>query len=202
MAPEFVQALVDDSVALDYPWKAIVLHGGEPALHPRFAEICFILSDYRKTHRPELVLKCCTNGCGAALDENRKLAAALGFEISDSHKTGEPLVHYHTPYCSSPADCGEPFYLGCFQTSQCGICLTPRGFYECSPAGAAWRVMGYEPICTSLKDVTPERLAEGFKAHCKHCGYARYKDRNWTHNPGAPMTKTWIDALARYNSRN
>jgi hypothetical protein len=199
----FLQKMLDDSAEIKYPWEWLVLHGGEPCLHPEFEKVCAALKLYKDTHNPAVNLKCTTNGYGPHNAEAMKLAVSYGLEICDSKKTGEtPNIAYHAAVLSSPTDCGDPFSLGCYQSSECGICFTPRGFYECSPAGAAWRVMGYEPMCKHVSELTEERLAEGFKVHCKHCGYARGSGgRDWTIAPESPISKTWADAIAAYNHR-
>lgn len=204
MSIEWLLKLVHESAALTYPWEWLVLHGGEPRLHPKIETIYLILQAYKSRWNPAVNLKITTNGYGPDNKAAMELAASYGFEVCDSKKTGDKLVPYHHSVLSSPSDCGEEWNLGCYQSSECGICYTPRGYYECSPAGSAWRVMGYEPMCVDLKDLSAERLAEGFKQHCKHCGYARKRDRDgrdWEQNPAAPMTRTWLDALAQYSYR-
>ena len=199
MPLSWLAKMLFDSLQLKHQWGWLVLHGGEPCLHPQAEEVYRMLAHYKKTANSSVMLKITTNGHGPHNKAAMELAASYGFDICDSKKTGIALVDWHSAVLSSPKDCGEQWYEGCYQSSECGICYTNRGFYECSPAGAAWRVMGYPPLCTELKDVTPELLAEGFKVHCQHCGYARFPDRNFSHNPDAPMSKTWIEAIEKYN---
>lgn len=197
-----IRNFVEESTQLSYPWEWIVLHGGEPSLHSDLDRICRLLQSYKLTVNPGVNLKITTNGFGDGNREKVAIAERHGFEIHDSKKDGSLIdVQHHTQVLSSPTDLGEEFNLGCFQSSECGICLTKRGYYECSPAGAAWRLMRYEPMATRLADVTEERLAEGFKIHCKHCGYARFKDRNFTFNPTAPISPTWANAIRDYTAR-
>lgn len=202
MSIEWLLKVIHESIALNYPWEWLVLHGGEPCLHPKIETIYLLLQAYKIRWNMKVNLKITTNGYGEANKAAMELAAAYGFEICDSHKDGTPEGYkYHAAMFNSPDDNGEPWSLGCFQSSECGICYTPRGFYECSPAGAAWRVMGYEPLCVDLKDLTAERLAEGFKRHCRHCGYSRITPRDgrdWKFDPDAPISKTWREAIEKY----
>lgn len=206
MSIEWLMKLLVDSAALNYPWENLVLHGGEPCLHPHIETVYLMLQAYKSRWNTAVNLKITTNGYGPANPDAMKLAAAYGFEICDSHKDGTPQgYHYHTAIFNSPADNGEDWNEGCFQSSECGIAYTPRGFYECSPAGAAWRVMGYEPLCVDLKDLTPARLAEGFKVHCQHCGYARrvgHDGRDFVQDTSPPISKTWQAAIDACNRKH
>lgn len=202
MTLDCLKGMLDESVALKYQWKWLVLHGGEPTMHPEFRTICQMLAHYKQIANPDVELKLTTNGHGPHNDDAVKVATEYGFEIYNSKKDGStPFVSYHAAVLSSPTDTGEPFTEGCYQSSECGICFTPRGFYECSPAGAAWRVLGYKPLCKSVRDITVEKMAEGFQKHCRHCGYARTGTRDWKMAPETPISLTWAVALEEYQQR-
>lgn len=213
LALEKLQELIADSVRLSWPWEWMVFHGGEALLHPQFREACDMLSRYRSEHNPSVQLFLCTNGYGAKVAEGIAVAQSFGIKIENSQKPGGLIVDYHTPLSVSALDTGEDYMLGCFQSSACGIAYTNRGYYECSPAAAAWRVFGYEPMAVRLDDVTVDRLAEGYAKHCATCGYARIEDvrrmetmRNHKApqqlaNPHAPLSKTWQEAVDRYKAR-
>lgn len=198
MPPATVAALLADSVRLDYRWERIVLHGGEPTLHPDLDEICEMLAAYKRDHNPACGIYICTNGHGEKVAAGIEVARRHGVGIENSMKGGGQDVYYHHALSSSPADLGEDYNLGCFQTSKCGIAYTMRGFYECSPAASAWRLFGYAPMATRLEDVTEERLAAGFAEHCKHCGYSRI---NSGANVNAPYSETWKAAIDAYKNR-
>jgi hypothetical protein len=201
MPIEHIQKLIDDSVVLNWDWDWIVLHGGESTLHPKLKEICEILSNYKKNHNDDVKLILCTNGFGKNAQEGIKLAESFGFEIGNSHREdGRTDFYGHLPYCYSPTDMGEKYTLGCNCASNCGMAYTNRGFYECSPAAAAWRVFDYEPIATELKDVTVEKLAAGFNIHCKHCGFSRINAKP-ENVESCVITKTWSDALEKYKNK-
>ena len=195
MPPEHLKKLLDDSVALNWPWTGMGLHGGESTLHPQFEELCRLMADYKAKHNPTCAIRVFSNGYGDYVQKQHEIATRHGLTIGNSYKQG-PRDIGHITFGLSPEDAGEPYHLGCFQSSSCGIAYTVRGFYECSHAGAAWRVFGYPPIVTELKDLTAEKLAEGFKVHCKHCGYARIGiDRRAVVEP----TATWKEALDKYH---
>ena len=199
MMPAFrVELLLRESARLHWPWAWIVLHGGEPTLHPELHEICTLLHDYKWACNHGVKLAIVTNGRGEKVTAGIEIARQHGLVIENSHKEdGHEFPSGHVPVCSSPEDAGEDYHLGCFQSSQCGIAYTNRGFYECSPAASAWRVFGYAPLATELRDVTAEKLAAGFATHCRHCGYARKELKG---DPRAPMSKTWAKAIEKYKA--
>ena len=190
-----IQRVLDDSVRLQWFWEWLVLHGGEPTLHPRFAEICALLGAFKRERSRYTEIVLCTNGCGDKVAAGIAVAESHGFKIENSKKTGTREVWYHIPLYSSAQDRGEDYRLGCFQTSRCGIALTERGFYECSPAASMYRVFGYEPLARTLDELTEERLAAGFALHCRHCGYAALAQRQ---QPGAPLSPVWEQAAQAY----
>lgn len=212
MPVDRVRQLVAESIELDWPWDWLVLHGGEPTLHPEFEKVCAVLAAYRVLDRPAVQTSVCTNGFGERVQNQLKIAERHGVRPENSRKDGKPAVGYHVPISRSPIDDGLDYALGCFQSSQCGIAYTNEGFYECSPAAAGYRLFGYEPMAIRLADVTEERLAAGYARHCGHCGYAAVqqaarlvsmatvKQPQQDPNPEAPVSKTWGVAMRMYNS--
>ena len=224
MSSERIQEVLDESAALDWPWKRLVMHGGEPTLHPLFEDVCRRMAEYRDGHNPACEIYVCTNGYGEKVRQLIETSKKYGVIESNSNKGQYKDPNFpdtHIPLNVSPIDLGEDFHLGCFQSSQCGIAVTNQGYYECSPAAAAHRVFGYEPLATKLADVTAELLSTGFAKHCGHCGYARihklegnkeaphgsperaafYRSLDALADPRAPHTRTWIEAEAAYKKR-
>lgn len=198
MPASLVQQLIHDSIRLRWPWEWLVLHGGEPSLHPDLETICASLADYKSRHNHGCRTMICTNGFGEKVQSGLEIARRYGVEPQDSKKTGEKLVAVHRPLHVSPLDMGEDYYLGCFQSSRCGIAMNNHGFYECSPAASGQRLFGYKPLAARLEDLTPEVLAKGFEEHCKHCGYARASEAA---DPAAPLSRTWQEASDLYKSK-
>lgn len=221
MPVERIAWLLRESVRLHWPWEWLVLHGGEPTLHPRFEDICRLLADYREDHNVKVKLALCTNGVGDKVLAGIEIARRHGIFIENSHKKPGDQFPRHVPISYSPTDLGEYYHLGCFESSRDGIAFNNQGFYACSPAAAAHRLFGYQPLATTLSQVTVERLAGGFQQHCQHCGYARklwvlgdsnaepgtFRRRLWeftmllASRPHAPMTKTWKTACMAYKER-
>jgi hypothetical protein len=221
MKVETIRAMLEESARLNWPWERLVLHGGESALHPQFDELCQALQHYQRHQNPSVKNYLCTSGWSKKIQDQMKVAEARGIIIANSRKDGSDFPPSHIPLSVSPVDLGEDYHLGCFQSSDCGIAFTNQGFYECSPAAAAYRVFGYEPMVKELKDLTAEKLAEGFAKHCSTCGYARifklrgnkeapegsaerslfYADLNAQANPHAPLSETWRKATEAYKAR-
>jgi hypothetical protein len=199
---ENMKKFISESIELKWEWEWIVLHGGESCLHPQFFDLCQLLVDYRNAHCPETRLILTTNGYTQAVCDRVNKAASMGFVISNSHReNGFSYFCGHLPYCVSPTDTGEKYTEGCSESSECGIALTNRGYYECSPAAAAWRVMGYEPLAKSLQEVSVEKMKEGFKIHCKHCGFSRV-GATAVGGDKTITTGTWERKLKEYELRN
>lgn len=224
MTGDRIQEILDESTGLGWPWERMVLHGGEPTLHPLFEDVCRRMAEYRDRSNPSCKVYLCTNGYGNRVSQGIQIAKKYGIIEANSNKGQYKEPNFpdsHIPLSVSPIDLGEDYHLGCFQSSQCGIAVTNQGYYECSPAAAAHRVFGYDPIATRLADLTVEKLIAGFAKHCGHCGYARihklegdkeapvgspertafYRSLDALANPRAPHTKTWLQAEAAYKEK-
>ena len=65
---EDIIRFIDESIELNYIWDSIVLHGGEPTLHPDIDEICKLFHMYKIKYAPSTKLLIATNGYGMALN--------------------------------------------------------------------------------------------------------------------------------------
>lgn len=221
MSLETVKEIITESIVLNWPWKTISLYGGEPTMHPQLTDICRLLQNYKLHNNPSVRLGLTTNGIGFKVLVGIEVAKSFGFAIDDSsisQRKYNTLKVRHIPYYHSPVDLGEDYFLGCHLSSSCGIICTNKGYYECNAAGAAYRLLDYEPMAIKLKDVTVESMIKGYTIHCKHCGFARNlglcgnsnaKVGSFTRrlfnftlrlasNPRASITKTWQEAINKY----
>lgn len=196
-----VARFIHESVEYKWPWKIITIHGGEPALHPQFQQICGMLANYRDRFNRECRIWCLSNVSTDGIRERLKfINHEYKIGIGDSPKigsnvapSGAPILY--VPVNRSPVDAGEEPTDGCFQTTDCGICFNYLGFWECSPAGAAARVFGYEPMARHIWELDPVRLASGFSLHCRHCGFASTKAKRVFEQL---TTETWKEKLDEY----
>jgi hypothetical protein len=187
-----VGEFLDQSAACSYPWEWIVVQGGEPALHPAFLATCVIISEYRKRHNPAVELFCTSNGRHPLLLDE---AERLGFRKEVNAKKHGHWRAY-IPVNESPTDLGREWTLGCFQTSRCGICLNGRGWWPCSPMGAAARVFGYAPNRLRVRDLTEEFMVHQMRRHCHECGFAMPERRRVKEQTSS---LTWRHVLGAYN---
>lgn len=180
----------------------ITMHGGEPVLNPYIDEIVSILSSYRK--ETGCILWLLTNNSSDSVRKKvTKISVKYDIALGVSTKikkningTGSPIRYVQVN--NSPCDNGRESDHGCYQTSTCGICFNYLGFFPCSPMAAAARVFGYKGI-HSIVNFTDDQCDLYFKEHCKHCGFS---DPNEPHVVDQVTSKTWEDALRRYNVKN
>jgi hypothetical protein len=190
-----VENFIAESVNLNWPWEFILLHGGEPTIHPQIKEMCRLLAEYKKLHNEKCSVAFCTNYAAKASQDlvvEMKELYGVGVFVAEKHN-GAPCPYVATN--ESPADLGLPFQRGCFVTSDCGICLNSTGYFQCSPAAAASRVFIYGPVATTLADVTVEKMQARFEQNCAHCGWSTPDRRRVTKQV---TTKTWREAFGKY----
>ena len=196
-----IERFIEQSIGCGRKWGLITLHGGEPVLNPAIHQICEMLRKYRELHSANTRISLLSNGSTPAiLRQVHQLCSEFGFEPGISEKVksnhrgdGTPIPY--VPVNISPEDKGNSYTIGCFQTTDCGICLNYAGYWPCSPMAAAARVFGYQPMAKTVAELTEDVLAKGFELHCKHCGFAGSAPRVI----GQASSKTWIEAFARYS---
>jgi hypothetical protein len=205
-----LRRFVDESIACDWRWERITLLGGEPTLHPDFAEVLGAVERYRRAS-PRTVFRMYSNGYGSRVQE---VLARMPpwLEVMNTRKTREPPLF--SAYNVAPLDLaeyeGEDFTKGCAITTWCGLGLTRYGYYPCGAGASLDRVFGFDIGIKRLIDVTPARLKEQLKQLCARCGHYRDFDqkvefvkfgdksalRDWTKE--ARISPTWADAYERY----
>ena len=204
MTIENIQKLIDESIELKYPWQKWAVSGGEPACHPKCEEIILMMEEYRKKHNPKILLTIVTNGYSQKSKDMNVFALKHNFEIENSNKS-EAIIKKTTkipyiPFNISPKDVKyNVTMISCDQGERCGLSLTNQGYWECTPAAAAWRVFNdYKPICIDLKDLTEELVYKNMEHDCLNCGFALYQ---------APRvydqttSKTWRIAFENYKNK-
>jgi len=199
---ETVQAFIDDCITNKDPFSAIVLHGGEPTMHPEFSTICDMFLKYLAREKDKRVdVNICTNG------NDRKIVSYYcrkGFGLSSSPKiannvdaNGNLLAYF--PINESAIDEGKPYPVGCEISRHCGICYNYLGFFACSPAAAMARVFEYTPVAHTISELSIGKMEESFIQVCRHCGRGRTDTIKKTEQSSS---KTWLSALDDYKKRH
>ncbi|MHC4661612.1 MAG: radical SAM protein [Planctomycetota bacterium] len=167
---ENIRAFVEESISRRKRWKRIRVLGGEPTLHPQFFEIINELSRYRKWY-PPCVIEVLTNGFGETVQAQLKRLPAFVW-IVNSSKTGDFQPKFR-PFNLAPID--DPKYKnadysnGCSIMIDCGMGLTPLGYYPCAVAGGIDRIIGGKLGYNSIPTDDDDMLGPASQL-CKLCG--------------------------------
>lgn len=187
-----IEAFIAHGIDRKMAWKRIRILGGEPTLHSRFFEIVDRLMTYQKAHDPTVRLVVGTNFYGHRV---RRILERLppSIEVKSTLKTS-PSNHFK-PFNVAPVDTWynrfSDYTCGCRIIADCGLGLTPGGYYMCAVAGGIDRIFGYRLGRSSLPD-PPDAFEDQMAAFCPLCGHFGFQ---WpTRKPR--QSKTWRRAYA------
>jgi hypothetical protein len=170
---DMIKKFVSESIAHNKHWKVIRVLGGEPTLHPEFQEIVSELLKYRKWE-PSCSIIVVSNGNGravnAALD---KVPSEI--TIENTSKVGNIQPGFgafnHAPI-DDPAFADAEYHNGCDIMDECGMGLTPLGYYPCAVAGGIDRIAGKGLGYSSLPS-DDDDMKELSDKLCRLCGHFR-----------------------------
>jgi sulfatase maturation enzyme AslB (radical SAM superfamily) len=171
---EQLRRFVSDSLAQGRNWSRIRLLGGEPTLHPEFDKVFGILEPLRAVS-PRLVIEVVSNGYG---DKVRRKLEALPTHVwvENSAKQGNVQPHFG-PFNLAPQDAWWHRWVdyrhGCSIPKQCGMGLTPTGYYPCAVAGGIDRVTGAGHGRAGLP-APGDNMRDLMDRACRLCG--RFRD--------------------------
>lgn len=165
-----IQSFVDESIAREYQWDRIRVLGGEPTLHPFFLEIIQSLIQYTEWNtncRIEVV----TNGYGSEVKSAlRKLPKTIWIENSrKSEQVQTDFAPFNYAPCDDPQYSRVVYENGCAIMKECGMGLTPMGYYPCAIAGGIDRIAGWGLGYSGIPDSNDDML-ELLKKFCPLCG--------------------------------
>ncbi len=188
-----VAAFIDQSIAAGARWERIRLLGGEPTLHKDFFAILDQLVRYRRAHRPKMRIVVCTNGSGPRVREVL-FHLPKGVEIKNTFKNGSQRLF--RPFNNAPADSPlfrfSDFSAGCRILNDCGLGVTPLGYYPCAIAGGIDRIFGFglgRKTLPSADDSMRDQLA----VFCPLCGHFGF---SWP-TKKAKISPVWATAYRR-----
>lgn len=174
MPVETVERFVDESIAVAKRWRRIRVLGGEPTLHPQFDAVVAALLQYRRWSSA-CVVEIVTNGYGVHAE---RALARLPEEVwvENSRKVG-PVQPHFGPFnlapCDDPAFRMADYSNGCAVQRDCGMGLTPLGYYPCAVAGGIDRILnkGFGVFSLPADD---DEMLEAAAGLCRLCG--RFRD--------------------------
>lgn len=168
---------IDESKSANRKWKRIRILGGEPTFHPEIEWIMDELAKYQANHLPNMILELVTNGHGSAV-RNKLTSLPSCVIITNTHKKS-PIGNRFENFNNAPKDdlrfTLTDYSNGCWIMQECGLGLTPYGFYQCAIAGGIDRVIGYDlglKRIPSLKDDN-RSLKRQMRTLCRWCGHFR-----------------------------
>ncbi len=174
MPLDMIEAFVRDSIAHNKRWRTIRVLGGEPTLHPRFLDILHVLRKYRG-FAPECSIQVVTNGHGKAVQAAlRKIPPDIRVENSAKEGNVQPdFGPFNMAPMDDPAFRSSDYANGCSIMTECGMGLTPGGYYQCAVAGGIDRLLGYPHGRASLPRDADDML-DLSRTLCRLCGH--FKD--------------------------
>jgi hypothetical protein len=200
-----VRNFVDESIKEELEWKTIRLLGGEPTLHSSFEEILYILSEY-KLRFPRVRIEIVTNGYQRKV-KRQLLKVPPYFHIENSNKSSNEQKHFY-PFNIAPCDLSNfdqiDFSNGCSNMEECGMGLTPMGYYPCPLSGGIDRIAGWKIGRKYIPDHSDDMLDILSKA-CPLCG--RFIQRNFIPYDVVPkvlrgqMSNSWRNLYLKWEKR-
>lgn len=170
MSVDQIKKFVQESIDRGKKWKRIRLLGGEPVIHPKIFEILDLLLEYKHNFSGGTEIAVHTNGYGKAVEKRLPL---MPKEVVIVNTSKESDVNWFYPFNLAPKD--SLFYkfadysVGCRVPVDCGIGLTPYGYYPCAAAGGIDRVLGQDIARKGLPDDADD-MRDQMEKLCAYCG--------------------------------
>jgi hypothetical protein len=200
-----VTTFVDNSIQVGKKWRRIRVLGGEPTVHPQFGEVMDELLRYRD-HHPACLLEVVTNGHGRFVESQiRSLPESVWVENSRKASRIQPTFGpFNMAPVDDPAFASSDFENGCAIMRDCGMGLTPLGYYPCAVAGGIDRITG-ERNGRDLLPSDADDMRDEAAGLCKLCG--RFRDGHFVPTNLRPplteerMSPTWQRLYAEWHAR-
>lgn len=204
MPVAMVTEFVESSIRRGKRWRRIRVLGGEPTLHPEFHEIIAVLRRYRDWHAP-CIIEVVTNGHGPRV--NRELDRLPPDVMLDNSAKATAVQPHFGPFNLAPVD--DPRYRltdysnACAIVRDCGMGLTPMGYYPCAVAGGIDRILGAGLGQSSLPSDDDDML-DAARHLCSLCG--RFRDGHFVPRVLRPalteekVSATWRSLYAEWEA--
>ena len=192
-----IESFIRKSLAMGIKWERIRLLGGEPTLHSCFFDVLERLLAYKCYHNADLRLVVCTNGCGRQVNRMLRRIPKTVVIKNTFKTTGRRLFR---PFNLAPVDRRRytlaDLTAGCRILNDCGIGLTPLGYYPCAIAGSIDRVFGLN--CPRHHLPTPDdEMLDQLTLFCRYCGHFGFA---WPTRQ-ARISPTWERVYRKFERR-
>lgn len=191
-----IDAFLKQSIEKQISWKRIRILGGEPTLHSRIFDIIDLLIDYQRAYNPSVRLVLGTNFFGNRV---HRVLERLPDAIVVKSTLKSSRVNLFKPFNVAPADRlldrFSDYTCGCRIIEECGIGVTPSGYYMCAVAGGIDRIFAYHLGRKSIPD-DADGLVDQMAAYCRLCGHFGFQ---WP-TRRTKLSKTWRLAYRRHNN--
>jgi len=204
MSIKQISRFIDECVGSRRQWDSIRVLGGEPSQHPEILEIIEMLRLFRSEHSPQTLITFVTNGLGK---KTRKVLAELPEDIiiENSAKTSSDQDNFDF-FNIAPLDAFSKkktvdYSKGCWIVEECGIGLTPFGFYPCAISGSIDRILGLDLGKKSLP-ASDDQMRDLLATFCQYCGHFLNRNVVWRKQGAEPkMSPIWQKAYAEYEKK-
>jgi len=174
-----VRHFLDETRARGLRWKCLRLVGGEPTIHPQFLEIVEAIVQYRAEYSPHTIIEVTSNGYG---ERTKRMLTLLPSEVrvNNTAKTASRTPPSFTTFNVAPIDlpryAREDFSKGCWITQNCGLGVTPYGYYPCAVAAGIDRVFGFNLGRKNLPSAD-DGMTDELRTFCALCGHFKPETR-------------------------
>ncbi len=171
ISTEQIYKFIQDTIDNNIQWENIRLLGGEPTLHPKILDIIEILLQFKHKYSPTTQIYIITNGYGKKVNE---VISNIPKEVHICNSSKDsPTSFKHYAFNIAPVDNPKfkdvDYAHGCLILKDCGIGLTPYGYYPCAVSGSIDRVMGHDFGRKEMpKD--DDMMIDILRESCKYCG--------------------------------
>jgi hypothetical protein len=192
-----IEAFINQSIENKITWKRIRILGGEPTLHGRIFDIIDRLIDYQRNFNPSVRLVLGTNFFG---NQVHRVLEKLPDTIIIKSTLKVSRVNLFKPFNVAPVD--RHFYkfsdytCGCRIIEECGLGLTPSGYYMCAVAGGIDRIYRCNLGRAKMPDQS-DTFSDQMSAFCRLCGHFGFQ---WP-TCISKQSKTWRKAYQRIHRK-
>lgn len=188
-----IEAFVNQSIERKIAWKRIRILGGEPTLHSRIFDIIDLLTAYKRDYNSSVRLVLGTNFFGKQV---HGVLGKLPDTIAIKSTLKSSRVNLFKPFNVAPVDTlynrFSDYTNGCRIMQNCGLGLTPSGYYMCAVAGGIDRIFRYNLGRDRLPDES-DSMSDQMFTFCSVCGHFGFQ---WP-TRRSKLSKTWRLAYRR-----